>query len=381
MSGSVGTKRAPRIAAGLAPQVLGRLRVLHVSDGSVLAARGLDLLVSRDGGRSFAHRARAWRSLEERALALTPLVSRLMRVGIHGVLPQPNGGLVAIVRGSVMHCDPGADRFTVAHRVTRGTRPLNVCRAESGRLYFGEYFGNAARHEVHVYGSDDGRTWDVAFTFPRGAVRHVHAIVHDPYRRGLWVLTGDDGREAGIWWTDDEFRTLVPVVRGCQAARAVSALPAPKGLLVPSDSPLEPNFVRLLDPRSGSMQPLVAVPGSVFSVGRTRSLYLVSTALEPSTVNVDPLVALYASADGEAWAPVARFERDLRWLRDERGYLQYPMVLLPDGESTDGSVLATGQALAGLHGRLLRWDEAKVLAALGENAASVSARSVHCPAA
>jgi hypothetical protein len=358
---------------GLEPEVLGRFRVLHTAGVTVLASRGLDLFVSHDSARSFTHLARAWEGPMQRALALTPLVSRLMRNGIHAALPLPDGGHVAIVRGAVMHRERDSRGFTVAHRVLRGTRPLAICLADGGNLYFGEYFNNPARDEVHIYSSADGRQWDVAFTFPRGAVRHVHGVVYDRYRRGLWVLTGDDGDEAGIWWTSDGFRTLEPVIRGCQAARAVSALPAPQGLLVPSDTPSEPNFVRRLDARTGQMERLAYVPGSVFSVGRTRSLYLVSTALERSSVNVDPRVALYASADGETWAPVARFARDLRLLDDKRGYLQYPMVLLPAGEQADGSVLATGQALSGLHGRLLRWDESTVLESLSARAESVGA--------
>ncbi len=364
MIGAREPKSTRDVALSLQPEVLGRFRVLHTAGRTVLASRGLDLFVSHDSACSFTHLARAWARQGQRALALTPLLSRLMRNGIHAALPLPDGGHVAIVRGAVMHRERDSDQFTVAHRVVRGTRPLSVCFVDGGNLYFGEYFNNAARDEVHIYSSVDGRRWDVAFTFPRGAVRHVHGVVYDRYRRGLWVLTGDDGNEAAIWWTSDGFRTLEPVIRGCQAARAVSALPAPQGLLVPSDTPSEPNFVRRLDPHTGEMERLAYVPGSVFSVGRTRSLYLVSTALERSSVNVDSRVALYASADGETWAPVARFERDLELLNDKRGYLQYPMVLLPDGELADGSVLATGQALSGLHGKLLRWDEATLLESL-----------------
>jgi hypothetical protein len=362
------------VAGGVAPEVLGRFRVLHTAGNTVLASRGLDLFVSHDGARSFTHLAKAWEGPAQRALALTPLLARLMRNGIHAALPLPDGGQVAIVRGAVMHRAPDAHHFTVAHRVVRGTRPLGICLAEGGNLYFGEYFNNPGRDEVHVFRSVDGRQWEVAFTFPRGEVRHVHGVVYDRYRRGLWVLTGDDGDEAAIWWTSDDFRTLEPVIRGCQAARAVSALPAPQGLLVPSDTPSEPNFVHRLDSQTGRMERLVYVPGSVFAVGRTRSLFLVSTALERSSVNVDPRVALYASADGETWAPVARFERDFAFLDDKRGYLQYPMVLLPGGEQTNGSVLATGQALNRLHGRLLRWDESQLLAALHASAEVVGAQ-------
>ncbi|MEZ6017605.1 MAG: hypothetical protein R3F49_21025 [Planctomycetota bacterium] len=360
--------RLARVAEGLAPEVLGKLRVLHTSGATVLAARGLDLLASYDGGVEFERIARAWQRPTERALALAPIAARLLRAGIHSVLPMPDGGHVAVVRGAILRCEATADRFQTAHHVARGTRPLNLCRAASGRLYFGEYFGNARRDEVYIYGSDDGRAWSVAHVFPRGSIRHVHGVVYDRFRRGLWVMTGDEGDEAGIWWTSDEFRTLTPVARGFQGARAVSALPAPAGLIVPSDAPTEANFIQMLDPRTGGMERLAYVPGSVFTVGQTRALYLVSTALEPSPINLDPRVALYASLDGEDWHPIARFERDLAFLNDLKGRLQYPMVLLPDGELDDGSVLATGQSLAGLHGRLIRWDEAHIVAHLAERA-------------
>lgn len=356
--------RLAPVAEGSAPELLGRLRVLHTDGATVLASRGLDLYASYDRGLEFELVAHAWRRSTEHALALTPLASRILRAGIHAVAPLADGGHVAVVRGAVLRRAPHAARFEVAHRVARGTRPLNVCVTPRGRVYFGEYFGNPARDEVYVYGSDDGRAFEVAHVFPGGAIRHVHGIVYDRFRRGLWVLTGDEGDEAGVWWTDDDFRTLTPVARGFQGARAVSVLPTPNGLIVPSDAPFEPNFVQRLDPVTGVMERLAPVPGSVFSVGRTRSLYLVSTALEPSPVNLDPRVALFASADGEDWHAIARFDRDLAFLHDIKGRLQYPMVLLPDGELDDGSVLATGQSLAGLHGRLLRWDEAALVEVL-----------------
>jgi len=341
------------------------MRVLHTRGVEVLASRGLDLFRSIDGGVSYTLLAHAWRHTGQHALALTPVAARFLRAGIHGALPLADGGHVAIVRDAVLRREADADCFHIAHHVLRGTRPLNVCASSAGPLYFGEYFANPQRDEVYIYASDDGRSYDVAHVFPAGAIRHVHSVIDDPLRRGLWVLTGDNGDEAGIWWTDDQFRTLTPVVRGVQAARAVSALPTPKGLIVPSDAPDEPNFVRRLDPRSGVLEPLAYVPGSVFSVGRTENLYLVSTAVEPSSVNLDPRVALFGSPDGERWAPIARFERDLRFLRDRRGYLQYPMVLLPDGVASTGRVLATGQSLAGLHGRTLAWSEAAILHRLG----------------
>ncbi len=337
------------------PEHLGRWRVLHADRRRVYASRGYVLYESSDGGRTFERVAAAPVSTTEGALAAGSITSRLLRAGLFGVEPAADGSLVAIARRRILHLEAGSQRFAVAHRVTRGTRPLRICRTPTGPLYFGEYFGNPERDQVHVYGSDDGgRSWSVAHTFPAGSIRHVHAVHWDPWRLGVWVLTGDDGDEAGLWWTSDGFRTLDPVLRGDQRARAIGMLPTQEGIVVPMDSPTETNRVNLFDPRTGRMDELATLPGSAFFASRARGVLLVSTAVEAKGVNADPRVALYASADGTHWEPVARFERDLAWLHDKRGYLQLPALVLPTGEEAD-AVLATGQALAGLHGQLLRW--------------------------
>ncbi len=341
-----------------------RWRVLRAEAEVLYASRGLDLFLSRDGGHSFELRARSTQPWLDRLIARTPMLERLTRSGLHGVTVGVDGALTAIARGAILHCGAASDVFELVHRIERGSRPLNLCRAPSGRIYFGEYFGNAAREEVHLYGSDDGTQFDVAYTFSRGAIRHVHGIVFDPHRQGLWVMTGDDGEEAGLWWSDDELRSLTPVARGSQAARAVQVLPTERGLIVPSDTPEERNWIRLFDPETARFEDLEPLPGSAFSAGRAGALHVVSTAIEPSEVNRDPWVHVYVSLCGETWQPLAKFERDLALLNDVRGRLLYPLVRLPEGPGSNDTLVATGQALKGLHGRLMSWDVAAVRALL-----------------
>lgn len=338
------------------------MRVLHVDGDVVHAGVGLDLHRSDDGGETFERVARHEVGPLDRTLARTPIASRLLRAGFHGLVPLANGDLVAIVRGAVLLRRAGETRFEVAHRVTRGTRPLNVCLAPSGRLYFGEYFANQERGEVHVYGSDDGRSWDVVHSFAAGSIRHVHGIWPDPHRGGVWVLTGDDDHESGIYFSGDDFASLDPVATGSQRARAVTVLPTAEGLVVPTDTPREPNVIQFMDTDTGALEPVAAVPGSVFSGAFTGRLLAVSTTVEKSSVNLDSRAALLVSEDGRRWTTVARRERDLPLLRDRRGYLQLPTLQLPAGRG-GGRLFATGQALAGHHGRLMAWDEDALLAA------------------
>jgi len=353
--------RRARVLEGVAPERLGSWRVLLAEGESLFASRGLELFVSHDAGDSFRRVATLSAGPLRHAAARLSWPARLLREGFHDLVRRPGGDLVAVVRGAIALRRAGDQRFRISHRIERGTRPLSLCLAPSGRLFYGEYFGNPGRAEVRVWGSADGSAWEVAHVFPAGAIRHVHGIHADERRGGMWVLTGDDGDEAGIWWTGDDFRTLAPVARGTQRARAVTVLPLEEGLLVPMDSPDEPNTIQLLDPERGTFADLAPVPGSVFFAARTRGLLAVASVVEPSPVNRDPRVALLVSRDGSDWRLACRFGRDL--LADRRGRLLYPTLLLPRGTASWPALFATGQSLAGAHGRLLRWSEEELLEA------------------
>lgn len=344
------------LARGLAPRLGDRLRVLHVRGREVWAGEGHRLLHSDDGGANFRPLAVAPTSALVRGLSRFELPSRLLRSGLLGVTPLPSGDLLVLVRGAILRHTPGSDRLQTVHRVSRGSRPLNLCVAPSGSVFFGEYFQNEDRAEVHVLGSGDGSAFEVVHTFPAGAIRHVHGIHADPHRGGLWVLTGDDGDEAGLWFTPDEFGTLEPVLRGTQAARAVSVLPLEDSLIVPSDTPQERNWIRRLEPETGHLECLHELPGSVFHMTRCGDLYALSTVVERSHVNRDQRPALLVSRDGLAWHEVARLKRDLTLLENQRAWFQWPTLLLPTGGSDGDRLLASGQALAGAHDRLLQWD-------------------------
>ena len=107
--------------------------------------------------------------------------------------------MVGAVPGALVTRTPGSDEFHVTHHVQRGTRPLHVTAVPSGRIYWGEYFDNRERAEVHIYVSTDrGRTWQIAYTFPAGSIRHVHNIVYDRWGDCLWILTGDEGAECKV---------------------------------------------------------------------------------------------------------------------------------------------------------------------------------------
>ena len=269
-------------------------------------------------------------ALRRRLSVLNGLAARLFRDGFHALAVLHEGGLVAAVPGAIVTLRPGEANFRETHPILRGTRPLHITVVPSGTIFWGEYFDNPQRDEVHIYASTDaGATWAVAYTFPKGAIRHVHNIVHDPWGDCVWILTGDYGDECRILRATCDFSRVEAVRQGNQQARAVAFVPTEEGLYFSSDTPLESNYIYRLD-RQGELSRLAPVSSSSIYGCRVGSQVFFSTMVEPSQVNPDRNVRIYGSptARGDApWPPLLAWQKD-RW---PMGLFQYGNAFLPDG--------------------------------------------------
>jgi hypothetical protein len=267
-----------------------------------------------------------WRRLTSRF----NLSSRLVRDGFHALAVLPSYAMVAAVPSAIITLCPNEAAFQVTHKITRGTRPLHITAVPSGTVFWGEYFDNASRDEVHIYASTDGgSTWSVAYTFPKDAVRHVHNIVHDPWQDCLWILTGDHGDECRVLRASCDFRQVDVVLRGNQQARAVAIVPTENGLYFSSDTPVESNALYHLD-RTGKLSQLAPLNSSSIYGCRVGHDIFFSTMVEPSAANPDRFVRIFAGRDGQNFIPVLAWEKD-RWpLR----FFQYGNAFLPDGENS-----------------------------------------------
>jgi hypothetical protein len=322
-----------------------RLRALAWSGNSLYASSGYQLLRANISQATIPSTKLAWQPVASfhpawwrRGSAAMRLSSRLFRDGFHALAILPSGGIVGAVPGSIVTLCPGENEFRTTHAITRGTRPLHITSVPRGTVYWGEYFDNAARDEVHIYASTDGGvTWSVAFTFPQAAIRHVHNIVYDAWGDCLWVLTGDYGDECRILRASCDFRQVDVVLQGNQQARAVALVPAADGLYFASDTPLEANFIYHMN-RQGGLRELAAVTSSSIYGCRVRDSIFFSTMVEPSDVNADDHVRIYGSRDGKNWRDLLAWRKD-HW---PMSFFQYGNALFPDGENkTDYLALTT----------------------------------------
>lgn len=312
------------------------LRALAWCDDVLYASRGYTLLrakIDADASRvEWQHvgeyRPPLWRSCTSR----WRLPGRLFRDGFHALAVLSSGDLVAVVPGAIITLPQGEKEFHISHTVLRGTRPLHIAVTPNDSLFWGEYFDNQQRDEVHVYTSTDrGMHWEVAYTFPKGAIRHVHNIVYDAWQDCLWVLTGDNGSECRILRAACDFRNVETILSGRQQARAVALLPTRDALYFSSDTPLERNYVYRLD-RRGNLRTIAALSSSSISGCQVGDSIFFSTMVEPSQANPETNVCLYGSRDGVTWPRVLAWQKD-RW---PMGLFQYGNAFLPDGINQSG---------------------------------------------
>jgi hypothetical protein len=326
------------------------LRALAWSGDQLYASRGYELLRARiqePSGTIPWQNVGTFRPSWQRRLSTTNrLTARLLRNGFHALAVLPSGGLVAAVAGAVVVLRPNETEFRVTHVITRGTRPLHITAVPGGPVFWGEYFDNAAREEVHIYGSTDGgASWAVAYTFPRGAIRHVHNIVHDPWENCLWVLTGDNGGECRILRASYDFSRVDTVLQGNQQARAVALVPMQDGLYFTSDTPLESNYVYRLD-RQGVLSQLAPISSSSIYGCNVGDRVFFSTMVEPSAVNHDRHVRIFGgSSSGGSGLQVWRSL--LAWPKDPwpKRFFQYGNAFLPEGRNSTPYLAVTTVAV------------------------------------
>ncbi|MGA8493472.1 MAG: hypothetical protein WB711_23830 [Terriglobales bacterium] len=336
--------RAPDPSSELNPVQIGifpRMRALAWRDDVLYASLRYSVVRARVCAQTSAiewehvgqYHPNAWRCIT----SSSRLASRLFRDGFHALVALSSGQLVGAVPNAIVTLGPGETEFRLSHKLLRGTRPLHLATTTSDHIFWGEYFDNPHRDEVHIYTStDQGGHWNVAYTFPQGAIRHVHNIVYDEWENCLWVLTGDHGSECRILRASCDFKTVDVVLCGNQQTRSAALVPTRDALYFSSDTPFETNHVYRLD-RRGDLSEVATLNSSSIYGCRVGNAVFFSTMVEPSTINRDRKACLYGSSGGVQWHRVFECKKDY-W---PMGWFQYGNAFLPDGKNTTGLLAVT----------------------------------------
>jgi len=184
----------------------------------------------------------------------------------------------------------------------------------TGHLYFGEYIIKRPAAVRIIRGCDDGRRWEVCYQFSAGQIRHVHGIFPDPYRKRIWVCTGDNDRESGLYYTDNDFQSLNLYGSGDQSWRMVSLLITPESLIWGTDAGQDTsgnvkNYIYKLDLKAGTRKKLCCIDKpAYYSTLFADGSMCIATTFEPKIKReVIPSADLWWSKDGIDWGLIDSF--------------------------------------------------------------------------
>jgi len=275
------------------------------------------------------------------------LTRRLMRAEITALYKLEDGAMLAIAKKGFFRKEKGEQMFRKVFSTPRGSKPLNICFTKDGCAYFGEYFQNVEKAEVHVYGSEDGcRTWKVVYTFAAGNINHVHGLFLDPYTDRIWIATGDRENECIIGWTEDGFETLHEVLRGGQEYRSCQLFFYKDFIVYATDSQYIENEIRAIDRETLEITFLTKIQGSAIKGGQMGDVAYLSTTVEPSDVNRDKYSYVWVSRGGRKWNELFEAEKDCY-----PSILQYATVEFPQHHAIADCLYFSGRAVKGLDGR------------------------------
>ena len=123
-----------------------------------------------------------------------------------------------------------------------------------------------------------------------------------------------------------DFKELAPIFYGSQKYRATSVIPLEDGLIIPTDTELNENFIQYYSYSEKSLYPILQIPSSSIDAEQINGFYFISTMVEPSKINKSKNVKLYGSLNNKKWYELLSFKKDFL----SGKYFQYSLIDLPN---------------------------------------------------
>jgi hypothetical protein len=328
------------------------LRLHSCANGMLWGSLGYAVVCSDDAGASWNHVATLAPSGISSLLSLIAPTRRLLRLGVRSYIQIDLNSFVAFCQGQIFYWRRDLPTPILVGKIRHGHGPLlqGCCRDDANTCYYGEYWGNKAREEVHIYHwRPDWDAWRLFYKFPAGNIRHIHAVQFDPFAKKIWVATGDRDSESSIGYftRSADAPRWVPVTQGSQSARAVSLMFTPDfvywGSDAGKDTSVSCDWIYRWSRKTGQVQRLAPVGGPVYySTMDSQGRLFVSTTVEGSPSEPDRFARVWMSEDGLNWQEIASWQQDAYPRRFGYGILSFP-----HGVASDGQLYVVGQGVQG----------------------------------
>jgi len=243
-----------------------------------------------------------------------PLLNRLLRTGIHNIIPIEKGYIVVVKKRFLIYNEN--NQLVKVFDIPRGSRPLrnSIC-VEHNYLFFGDYWSNKKREKAHVYRLNL-QTYKLEVILSLD-VRHIHFVVLDTKDNQLIIGTGDEDNESIILSFNYKTKEKVIIGEGSQRYRAVSIIQHNELVIWGTDAPDEQNYIYSYNRKTKVLNCIRKVDGPVYYSTVTKSgvMYMATTIEDKK----EHKAILYSSKDGFEWIAIKEFVKD-HWHEKYFGY-------------------------------------------------------------
>jgi hypothetical protein len=228
--------------------------LIVVSEEDWLCLRGIDLVEVKENqyGKTETKKI-VTLPLKNRALLRVVSSVPILKRRLHFFPSQPivvGNHIYFSLFGSLIEFNLIKRTASIETRLENGARrtismtSLSSVPSFSDSLVFGEYLDNKNHDGVSIFQKKNEDEWKKVYTFKRGEIRHIHAIVPDKETGCVFVFTGDDENEVKIISFKNDFKTCEIVAFGKQDLRTCSPhLTARKAIIYATDTPFFPNHI------------------------------------------------------------------------------------------------------------------------------------------
>lgn len=221
----------------------------------------------------------AWKRLASNFRVLERLLHTEIRCGVW--LDKNN---VILIIGCGIYCFNIGER-TLIKEFSLDNKPLSALKVENingfeDSVLIGDYGKNNERGPVNIYRrSTETGKWSVVYTFPAGKVRHIHGLFSDAENSCVYIATGDEDSESGIWKATQNFKCVEPLLLGKQQYRCCQIFPMKNEIIFLTDAPSEKNHIYIYSNNTLSQGP--QIDGTCIYGVSAGNVFIGSTTVEP----------------------------------------------------------------------------------------------------
>lgn len=230
-------------------------------------------------------------NFKERHFWHSKLLIRLLRLGVRQAIAMDDDHIILSVKNEIYEYCFSTKQLSKGFVMNDRIRPLifSVIKDVEGfddGVVFGGYLMNMEKDPVHIYKRVSIDNWEIVYSFKKGEINHIHNIISDPYRKCLWVLTGDFDEAAAIWKVSDNYKKVEKVISNNQSYRACVAYALPEGLLYATDTPFIDNYIYLIrDLNTMMAEKVLPIDGSCIYGCKWNDLFVFSSTVEGGDEN------------------------------------------------------------------------------------------------